>query len=202
MRHIAHTVGARCVLVAVTVAASFAASGALALTAGPVQAERRPVVSGQPVDGVRVDGPGKNAVRRAVVRSVRSRGLRVTTDIPKAQGTGQYYTWAREVGLKAFVSSEVIQIGRRRRATFLVWSGHDGAVVGRWTVSARPQELPRVVARGFWPRLGPSFRKAQVPPEWRQIGPGPTQRIDAGRGDDETIAGHHLNRRRRPLSLR
>jgi hypothetical protein len=138
-----------------------------------------------------------------VARAVRARGLRVTTEIPRAEGTGQYYTWARELGLKAFVSSELENLrGRRQRATFLVWSGHSGGIVGRWTVTAGAAQLPRAVARGFWPRLGPSLRRAQVPPEWRQLGPGPTQHIDAGLAQDESIRAVHAGRRRTPLMLR
>ena len=86
--------------------------------------------------------------------------------------------------------------GRRQRATVLVWSGHDGAIVGRWSVVAASAQLPRVVARGFWPHLGRSFRRAKLPPEWRQMTPGPTQRIDAGIASDDSITGLHVGRRR------
>ena len=82
------------------------------------------------------------AVRATVVRVVRRKGLRVTTGIPRAEGTGQYYTWAREVGVKAFVAGELETRGQRQRATFLVWSGNSGSIVGRWTVVGRTGQLP------------------------------------------------------------
>jgi hypothetical protein len=153
-------------------------------------AARKPEIAVQPVEG-----RGGQVLRRVLVRTVRARGLRVTTEIPKAEGTGQYYTWAREVGLRAFVSSELENLGRRQRATFLVWSGSSGGVVGRWTVTAPTKKLPRAVARGFWRRLGTSFRRAQLPPEWRQMAPGPTQRINAGLAQDEAIGGTRAGRR-------
>lgn len=167
--------------------------GAAVVAPSPASAAQRPAVSVQPVEGAK----GAAQVRRIVARTVRARGLRVTTEIPKAAGTGQYYTWARELGLRAFVTGELVQLSRKRqRATFLVWSGHDGAVVGRWSVTAPERLLPKAVARGFWPRLGRSFKRAHVPPEWREYGPGPTQRIDAGFAQDESITGYHAGRRR------
>jgi hypothetical protein len=174
------------------------AATALVLAVTPAAwAGRAADVAVQPVEGSQ--GP---AVRRVVVRAVRARGWRVTTQIPKAAGTGQYYTWAREVGLRAFVSTEVENLGRRQRATFLVWSGHSGSIVGRWTVTASAGQLPRAVARGFGPRLGRSLRRAKLPPEWRQLGPGPVQRIDAGIAQDEDIRAYHAGRRRSRLLLR
>jgi hypothetical protein len=188
-------VGARRIFVI----ASLAATTLAVTVVAPAHAARRAYVAVQPIDGP----PGGPQLRKVVVRTVRARGMRVTTEIPKAEGTGQYYTWARELGLKAFVSSELETLrGRRQRATFLVWSGHNGAIVGRWTVTAAAAQLPRAVARGFWPRLGPSLRRAQVPPEWRQISPGPTQRINAGLAQDEDIRAVHAGRRRTPLLLR
>jgi hypothetical protein len=170
---------------------------ATATLAGPGSAWARPEVAIQPIDGA--SGP---AVRKVVVRAVRAHRMGVTTGVPKAAGTGQYYTWAREAGLRAFVSSEVENLGRRRRATFLVWSGHNGGIVGRWTVTARKEQLPTAVARGFWARLGPSLRKSRLPAEWRPVGPGPTQRIDAGLAQDEDVRGYHAGRRRTSLLLR
>jgi hypothetical protein len=180
-------VSARCILLASCLTVALAAVDAQAHAA-------RPEVAVQPVVG------GTSAVatkvRREIARSVRRRGLRVTTDVPQAEGTGQYYTWAREAGLRAFVSTEVMGRGKRQRATLLVWSGHDGAIVGRWSVVAPSARLAQVVGRGFWPHLGRSLRRTKLPPEWRQIGPGPTQYIDAGLASDDTITGLHVGRRR------
>ena len=140
-------------------------------------------------------GEGAPRLRAQVVRLCRSKGMRVYTEIPTASGTGQYYTWAREVGLTAFVTGELHTVGRRKRATFLVWSGHNGSVVGRWSVTATPAALPQAVARGFWTRLRPAFMRAKPPAEWRELGPGPTMRINAGASYDGDIAGSHYSGR-------
>ena len=165
--------------------------GAIGLFLAPATAEaRRTRISVQPMDG---DGSAR--VRAQVVRACRSRGLRVHTDLPAATGTGQYYTWARELGLAAFITGEVHTVGRRQRATFLVWSGHTGGIVGRWSVTAPPDRLPQAVARGLWPRLRKAFMKAKTPPEWRDLPPGPTMRINAGAAYDGDITGSHYSGR-------
>ncbi|HEY0712911.1 MAG TPA: hypothetical protein VGF45_09575 [Polyangia bacterium] len=175
-------------------AAAFLAAGVTVSAAS--EAFARPEISVQPVVG-----EVRGQIRRQVARTVRARGLRVTTEVPAAEGTGQYYTWARELGLRAFVTGEIEKLGRRQRATFLVWSGHNGSVVGRWTVTAPAKQLPRAIARGFWPRLGRSFKRAYLPPEWRQqkLPPAPTMRIDAGYAQDESVEGRRFASGRRRI---
>jgi hypothetical protein len=155
-------------------------------------AARNRLVSVQPVPGP--EGP---QLRATVTRLVRRKGFRVTNGVPQASGTGQYYTWAREAGLSAFVATELVPMGKRRRATFLVWSGHDGSVVGRWTVTTRAPALRAAVARGFWRNLGRAMARAQPPHEWRQLPQGPTLRIDASSQHDGDIVGMHAGRRGR-----
>jgi hypothetical protein len=175
----------------VILACALAASLASLVAPAAVQAARAPMVSVQPLEG-------RNGarVRREVARVVRGRRYRVVTEVPKASGTGQYYTWARELGLTAFVVGELVDLGRRQRITFLVWSGHNGSVVGRWTVTAASDKLPTTVARHFWRRLGPALRRARAPGEWREMGPGPTIRIDASSQQDDDIVGVDVRRRR------
>jgi hypothetical protein len=161
----------------------------------PGAALARPRVSVQPIAGA-----GGPQLRATVVRIVRRKGMRVTTGIPTAEGTGQYYTWAREAGVKAFVATELVTVGRRQRATILVWSGNSGSIVGRWTVAAPAGQLPRNVARGFWRHLGKAVARAQPPAEWRELPPGPTLRINAGSRHDGEIVGASVSSRsgRRP----
>jgi hypothetical protein len=175
----------------IRVACTLAAGSALLASPPLAIAERGPAVSVQPLEGY-----NGARVRREVARVVRSRRYRVMTEVPRASGTGQYYTWARELGVTAFVVGELVNLGRQKQqATFLVWSGHNGSVVGRWTVRAPSNRLPRAVARQFWRRLGPALRRAKPPPEWITPSPAPTKRIDAGYGDDEDIAGVNIFRR-------
>jgi hypothetical protein len=164
---------------------------ALCLGAPPAQAARARV-SIQPIAG-----DGGPRLRSQVVRLVRKRGFRVFTEIPTATGTSQYYTWAREAKLTAFVSGELENLGRRQRATFLVWSGNTGSIVGRWTVTAPTARLPQTVARDFWRRLGRALHRAKPPAQWREPSPGPTLRIDASSAHDGEVVGTHYSGRRR-----
>ncbi len=177
--------------VLVVFAAGLVGSLVVLLAPVPAQAARAKMVSVQPLEG-----RNGERVRREVARVVRGRRFRVVTEVPKATGTGQYYTWARELGLTAFVVGELVNLGQRQRVTFLVWSGHDGSVVGRWTVTASSSKLPTTVARHFWRRLGPALRRARPPGEWIEPPPGPTIRIDASSRQDDDIVGADIRRRR------
>jgi hypothetical protein len=116
-------------------------------------------VSVQPIDGDL--GP---ALRDQIARLLRARGCHVVTTTPRVDGTGQYLTMARDNRLAAFVSTD-IEAGRSRdRVTFLVWDGSSGSVLGRWSASATPKNLPKAVAKGFWKNLGPRFEGAVAPP--------------------------------------
>ena len=168
------------------------AAAAVLFTAVPAARAARARVSVQPIAG---EGGAK--VRDEVARVCRRRGYRVFTEIPAASGTSQYYTWAREADLTAFVSGELESVGRRQRATFLVWSGRTGAVTGRWSVTAPPAELRRAVGRDFWRRLGRAMQRARPPAHLRNLSPGPTIRIDASSIHDGEVAGSHYSGRRR-----
>ena len=87
------------------------------------------MVSVQPLEG-----RNGERVRREVARVVRGRRFRVVTEIPKATGTGQYYTWARELGLTAFVVGELIRAWAAASAS-PSWSGR--GTTARWWVAGR-----------------------------------------------------------------
>lgn len=131
-------------------------------------------VSVQPFEGEL--GP---ALRGQVARMLRGRGCRVVTTVPRVAGTGQYLTLARDHRLAAFVTGD-LESGRTRHSiTFLVWDGASGSVLGRWTASAAPKNLPKVVAKGFWKALGPRFEGAQPPPS-DELAPAAPMFVDAG----------------------
>ena len=151
-------------------------------------------VSVQPIAGA-----GGAGIRKQLATILRNKGYRVVTDVPEVSGTGQYYTWARDHALRAFVATELVKVGKKRRLTVLVWSGHDGSVVGRWTVRARPRGLSRRIAREFWRRLGPALRRSRFPNEMTPVGPAAPMRIDASYEEDEAVIGINVARRQGPL---
>ena len=116
-------------------------------------------VSVQPINGEL--GP---ALRGQLARLLRARGCRVVTTLPRVGGTGQYLTMAKDHRLAAFVSADLEEGRSRDSVTFLVWDGASGNVLGRWSASAAPKNLPRAVAKGFWKNLGTRFDGVQAPP--------------------------------------
>jgi hypothetical protein len=148
------------------------AAGLLAMTgAGRAGAASR--VSVQPFDGE--DGP---ALRQQIGRLLRQHGFRVLTSIARVDGTGQYLTLARDHRLAAFVTGDVEAHRRRQTITFLVWNGATGSVLGRWSASAAPRRLPKLVTRRFWKQLGHALDDAAAPPSG-ELPPAPPMYINA-----------------------
>jgi hypothetical protein len=116
-------------------------------------------VSVQPINGEL--GP---TLRGQIARTLRARGCRVVTTLPRVAGTGQYLTMAKDNRLAAFVSADIEEGRSRDSVTFLLWDGASGSVLGRWSTSAAPRNLPKAVAKGFWKNLGPRFDGVQPPP--------------------------------------
>jgi hypothetical protein len=141
------------------------------------------VVAVQPFEG----GTNASPLRSLVSRIVRGRGFRPITSLPHYEGTGQYPSLAREHHLTALVTGDIEERGKWSSVTFLVWNGSTGSVMGRWTASAPTPSLGAAVGTGFWQYLGPAVRRSESPysPDRDQ---GPTMRIDASSGSDESIA--------------
>jgi hypothetical protein len=164
---------------------------------GFASATATPARAAAPRDRIAVqptEGDGAPALRQQVAGLLRGRGFRVTTRIPRAAGTAQYFTWAREHDVAAFLVSEVVTRGRSQRVTFVIWSGNDGAVVGRWSLFAPTRKLGRAIAKSFWKRLGPAIERAHGPPSTKPLGPAPPMRIDAGSAHDEGVVGSRVTR--------
>ena len=131
-------------------------------------------VSVQPIVGDA--GP---AVRGQLARLLRGRGCRVVTSLPRVEGTSQYLTMAKDNRLAAFVAADLEEGARWNRVTFLVWDGATGNVLGRWTASAPPKNLPKTIAKGFWKNLGPQVSGATAPRS-EELGEAPPMFVNAG----------------------
>jgi hypothetical protein len=153
----------------------------------------RPRIAVQPIAGA--NGP---ALRSQIVQILRVRGFKVVTSLPPVTGTAQYPGLAKENEITAFVVGDVEPRAHSHSVTFLVWTGLDGSVVGRWSVAAAPQQLCGAVSRGFWPRLGRSLTKIRAPFA-PKIAPARPMRIDAADDLDEPIVSDSFYRRRVPV---
>ncbi|HET6280331.1 MAG TPA: hypothetical protein VFH73_05180 [Polyangia bacterium] len=161
-------------LVAIWFTSVLPSAASVVLAGGP--GGRSPKVSVQPIEGE--NGP---LLRNEVARLVRARGFHVVTSIPRVDGTAQYVLLARDHHLSAFVTGD-LDFSRRRgmaTATFLIWDGATGSVLGRWSVTAAPRRLARTAARGFWKNLGRALDAAYPPPLPLDEDPAPPMFIDA-----------------------
>jgi hypothetical protein len=131
-------------------------------------------VSVQPINGEL--GP---VLRDQIARLLRSRGCRVVMTLPRVEGTGQYLEMAKDNRVAAFVAADIQEGHSRHSVTFLVWDGASGSVLGRWSASAAPKNLPKAVAKGFWKNLGPQVGGAQAPPS-EELPPAEPMFVNAG----------------------
>ena len=139
-------------------------------------------VAVQPFDGAKTE-----VLRELVARIVQERGFRPVTGLPRYEGTAQYPVLARDYQLAALVTADMEDLGQRQRITFLVWSGHNGSIVGRWTAAASTPVLARAVSKGFWAHLGPAIRRARGPGSTSStphMTPARPMRIDASNPED------------------
>jgi hypothetical protein len=143
-------------------------------------------------------GPNGSALRSQVVQILRGRGYRVVTSLAPVTGTAQYPGLAKENEITAFVVGDIEPRAHSHSVTFLVWTGSDGSVVGRWSVAAPPRQLCSAVSRGFWPRLGHSLARVKTPFA-PKIAPARPMRIDAADDLDEPIVSDSFYRRRAPV---
>jgi hypothetical protein len=158
-----------------------------------------PTVAVQPVAVQPEESGGGPSVRDQVARIVRAKGFRVNLAMPAATGTTQYVIWAREHAVTAFVVTELQTWGKGKygKATFLVWNGVDGAVIGRWSVSSPMKKMWKAIAKDFWKRLGPALEFAQPPDSEVPVGEAPPMEIDASSSYDDSVVSSGGFRRRR-----
>jgi hypothetical protein len=181
---------------------TYACTGFLVVVAAPTVTVASPTVAVQPVAVQSATDEGESAgahVRDQVARIVRNKGFRVNMGMPQASGTAQYLTWAREHALTAFVVTELETWGKGKyqKATFLVWNGNDGSVVGRWSVAGPTRTMWKAIAKNFWKRLGPALEQAQAPPSNEPVGQAPPMLIDASSAYDDAVVSDSGFRRRR-----
>jgi hypothetical protein len=151
----------------------------LTIAGAPARAQPGRVGAGARVSVQPLNGDVGPALRDQIARLLRARGYRVVTTLARVGGTGEYLTLARDHRLAGFVTGDVEEGRHAARVTFLVWDGATGSVQGRWSASASPRRLPKVVAKGFWKALGPRFDNLQPPPP-NELEPAPPLYVNAG----------------------
>ncbi len=136
-------------------------SKAPAAAKAPPRAKRRaeaPGVSGK-VAVFGFTGQGAARVQQAVVSTLRTRGLQVTTTLRPVDSAEQYREMAATLQLAAYIDGSVGGAGARGQATVRVRSGVTGRRIASLHFSGERTTLAADVGSKLWPRTGPQLTR-------------------------------------------
>jgi hypothetical protein len=117
-----------------------------------------PTVSGK-VAVFGFKGEGAARVQQAVVSTLRTRGLQVTTSLRPVDTAEQYREMAATLRLAAYIDGNVGGGGSRAQATVQVRSGITGRRIASLRFSGERSGLAADVGGGLWPRTGPQLAR-------------------------------------------
>jgi hypothetical protein len=133
-------------------------------------------------------GEGAARVQQAVVSTLRTRGLEVTTTLRPVDTAEQYREMAATLQLAAYIDGSVGGSGSRGQATVNVRSGVTGRRIASMRISGERGALADDVGDKLWPRTGRQLtRLCTEAAKPRKSGSGRRAlRIDAGTPIDNT----------------
>ena len=144
-----------------------------------------PSVSGKvAVFGFTGDGAGR--VQHAVVSTLRTRGLQVTTGLRPVDSAEQYREMAATLHLAAYIDGTVG--GEGSQATVNVRSGITGRRIASVRFSGERNALPTDVGNGLWPRTGGQLARLCSEAAKPRKGPRRALRINAGTPIDNAVS--------------
>ena len=104
-------------------------------------------------------GEGAARVQQAVVSTLRTRGLEVTTSLRPVDSAEQYREMAATLQLAAYIDGTVGGAGTRGQATVRVRSGVTGRRIASLRVTGDRTTLASDVGNKLWPRTGPQLTR-------------------------------------------
>jgi len=125
-------------------------------------------------------GEGAAHVQQAVVSSLRTRGLQVTTGLRPVDTAEQYREMAATLQLAAYIDGSVGGAGSRGQATVRVRSGVTGRRIASVHISADRDALAADVGDKLWPKTGPQLTRLCAEAAKPHKGARRAMRIDAG----------------------
>lgn len=149
-------------------------------------------------------GEGAEQVQHAVVTTLRTRGLQVTTSLRPVDSAEQYRDMGAALQLAAYIDGKVGGSGARGQATLLVRSGVTGRRVASIRFAGDRSTLASDVGSGLWPRTGSKLTRLCAEAAKPRKQGRRTLRIDAGTPlenttpDDSDIPAHLRNDRPDP----
>jgi hypothetical protein len=144
-------------------------------------------------------GEGAGRVQQAVVSTLRTRGLQVTTSLRPVDSAEQYSEMAATLRLAAYIDGTVGGDGTQGHATVLVRSGMTGRRVASVRFSGERNALASDVGNGLWPRTGSQLARLCAEAAKPRKGGRKAMRINAGTPiettarDDSDVPAHLRN---------
>jgi hypothetical protein len=144
-------------------------------------------------------GEGASRIQQAVVSTLRTRGLQVTTGLRPVDSAEQYREMAATLRLAAYIDGNVAGSATQGQATVRVRSGVTGRPIASVRFAGDRGGLPTDVSNGLWPRTGPQLTRLCAEAAKPRKGGRKAMRINAGTPiettarDDSDVPAHLRN---------
>jgi hypothetical protein len=175
-------------------------------TPPPAPAPRPAAASAVPKSKTKSEGPSVNGkvavlgftgegaahIQQAVVTTLRTRGLQVTTGLRPVDTAEQYREMAATLQLAAYIDGSVGGAGSRGQATVHVRSGVTGRRIASVRFSADRGALATDVGNGLWPRTGSQLARLCAEAAKPRKHARGAMRIDAGTPLENTAPDDYI----------
>jgi hypothetical protein len=154
----------------------------VAKTCPPPKEDPPIVVAGGKVALFSFTGDDAEAVRRQVMHLLRSKGMKIVTNLRPVDSAEQYREMAVTLNLVAYIDGEVMIEGNDGSATVFVRNGATGMRTASATFAADRHQLTAGPALGkeLWDKLGPALGQACSDASKPRKGGREPMRINAG----------------------
>jgi hypothetical protein len=137
-------------------------------------------------------GEGAARVQQAVVSTLRTRGLQVTTSLRPVDSAEQFREMAATLQLAGYIDGKVGGAGSRGQATVQVRSGVTGRRVASVHFSSDRSELATDVGDKLWPKMGSQLTRLCTEAAKPRKGGRRVMRIDAGTPLENTAPDDYI----------
>lgn len=152
-----------------------------AAKACPAPKEEPPiVVAGGKVAVLSFNGDDAEAVRRQVMHLLKSKGMRVMTNLRPVDSAEQYREMSATLNLVAYIDGEVTIEGNDGSVTVFVRNGATGMRTASATIAADRHQLAASLGKEIWDKIGPALSQACADASKPRKGGREPMRINAG----------------------
>jgi hypothetical protein len=138
------------------------------------------VVTGGKVAVFSFTGDDAETVRRQVMHLLKSKGMKVMTNLRPVDSAEQFREMSVTLNLVAYVDGEVMVEGNDGSATVFVRNGATGMRTASATIAADRHQLAAGIAKEIWDKIGPALSQACADASKPRKGGREPLRINAG----------------------